>query len=351
MLSTAALRPRDELENVLGSTDAGFTCIMPRAGGLAMTDIATRVYNHTWKIDPIVRSVIDTDFYKLLMAQSILRHNPDTRVTFSLINRSARVPLARLIDEDELREQLDHIRTLSLSRGESTWLRGNTFYGKRWMFDPEFIEWLEGFRFPEYRLERKGEQYELTFAGRWVESMMWEIPALAVIMELRSRAVLRHMGRFELEVLYARAMARVWEKVTELRALDTLRIADFGTRRRHGFLWQDWCVQAMHEGLGPEVRRHIELPDRHAPRGRGGRHQRARAADGLCGARRDGRGAGAARPTACWRTGRPTMAATCWSSCPIPSRPRGSYGGRPTGWRAGRACASTRAIPWRAARR
>jgi hypothetical protein len=33
-----------------------------------MTDIATRVYNHNWKIDPIVRSVLDTDFYKLLMS-------------------------------------------------------------------------------------------------------------------------------------------------------------------------------------------------------------------------------------------------------------------------------------------
>jgi len=27
-------------------------------------------------------------------------------------------------------------------------------------------------------------------------------------------------------------------------------MADFGTRRRHSFLWQDWCVQAMVEGLG-----------------------------------------------------------------------------------------------------
>ena len=33
--------------------------------------------------------------------------------------------------------------------------------------------------------------------------------------------------------------------------LGGLRLADFGTRRRHGFLWQDWCVQALHEGLGP----------------------------------------------------------------------------------------------------
>lgn len=215
-----------------------------------MVDIATRVWNHKWKIDPIVRSLIDTDFYKLLMCQSIFRNKPDTTVTFSLINRSKHVPLARLIDEGELREQLDHIRSLSLSRGESTWLRGNTFYGKRQMFRPDFMEWFEGLRLPPYHLERKGDQYELTFEGSWPEVMLWEIPALAVLMELRGRAVLNDMGKFELQVLYARAMTRVWEKIEALREIPNLSIADFGTRRRHSYLWQDWCVQAMHEGLG-----------------------------------------------------------------------------------------------------
>ncbi|MFW8633768.1 nicotinate phosphoribosyltransferase [Cribrihabitans pelagius] len=213
-------------------------------------DIATRVYNHKWKIDPIVRSLIDTDFYKLLMCQSVFRNRQDTTVTFSLINRSSHVPLARLVDEGELREQLDHIRSLSLSRGESTWLRGNTFYGKRQMFRPDFMEWFEGLRLPPYHLERKGDQYELTFEGKWHEVMLWEIPALAVLMELRSRAVINSMGRFELQVLYARAMTRVWEKIERLRQCEGLTIADFGTRRRHSFLWQDWCVQAMMEGLG-----------------------------------------------------------------------------------------------------
>ncbi|MEO0822150.1 MAG: nicotinate phosphoribosyltransferase [Pseudomonadota bacterium] len=215
-----------------------------------MTDIAKRVYDHTWKIDPIVRSILDTDFYKLLMAQSIRRHHAKTSVTFALINRDDTVPLARLIDERDLREQLDHIRTLRLSRGESTWLRGNTFYGNRQMFDADFIAWLEEFRFPEYRLERVGDQYELTFEGLWAETTLWEVPALAVLMELRSRAVLREMGKFELQVLYARAMTRVWEKIERLAAMAPIRIADFGTRRRHSFLWQDWCVQAMCEGLG-----------------------------------------------------------------------------------------------------
>ena len=214
-----------------------------------MVDIATRVWNHKWKIDPIVRSLIDTDFYKLLMCQSVFRNKPDTQVTFSLINRSTHIPLAELIDEGELREQLDHIRTLSLSRGESTWLRGNTFYGKRQMFRPDFMEWFEGLRLPPYHLERRGDQYELTFEGSWPEVMLWEIPALAVLMELRGRAVLNTMDRFELQVLYARAMTRVWEKIEVLRKIKALSIADFGTRRRHSYLWQDWCVQAMREGL------------------------------------------------------------------------------------------------------
>ncbi len=216
-----------------------------------MTDIAARVYSHTWKIDPIVRSVLDTDFYKLLMAQTIFRRHAQTSVTFGIINRATHVPLGRLIDPGELKEQLDHIRSLSLSRGESTWLRGNMFYGKRQMFSPEFIQWLESFRFPAYTLERRGDQMQLIFEGPWLETTMWEIPALAVIMELHSRAVLKDLGKFELQVLYARAMTRVWEKIQRLKPLQRLGIADFGTRRRHGFLWQDWCVQAMLEGLGP----------------------------------------------------------------------------------------------------
>ena len=215
-----------------------------------MVDIATRVWNHKWKIDPIVRSLIDTDFYKLLMCQSVFRNKPDTQVTFSLINRSKHIRLADLIDEGELREQLDHIRTISLSRGESTWLRGNTFYGKRQMFRPDFMEWFENLRLPPYHLEKRDGQYELTFEGNWPEVMLWEIPALAVLMELRSRAVLNEMAKFELEVLYARAMAKLWEKVERLREIPDLKLADFGTRRRHGFLWQDWCVQALMEGLG-----------------------------------------------------------------------------------------------------
>ena len=214
------------------------------------TDIARRVYNHTWKLDPIVRSLLDTDFYKLLMLQMIWGLYPRVNATFSLINRTKSVKLAQEIDIEELRAQLDHCRTLRFTKKEMIWLAGNSFYGSKQIFEPAFLKWLEEFRLPEYRLEQRDGQFVLEFPGAWVETSMWEIPALAIINELRSRAALKHYGPFALDVLYARAKAKMWEKVERLQKLPDLKISDFGTRRRHSFLWQRWCVEALKEGIG-----------------------------------------------------------------------------------------------------
>jgi len=215
------------------------------------TDIARRVYNHTWKLDPIIRSLLDTDFYKLLMLQMIWGLYPEVNATFSLINRHSTVHLAEDIDEGELREQLDHARTIRMSKKEMIWLAGNSFAGRMQIFEPEFLTWLSHFQLPEYELRKVGGQFELNFHGPWTHTSMWEIPALAIINELRSRAAVRALGQFSLDVLYARAKAKMWAKVERLKRLPDLLISDFGTRRRHSFLWQRWCVEALKEGIGP----------------------------------------------------------------------------------------------------
>ena len=216
-------------------------------------DIAARVYNHAFRIDPIVRTLLDTDFYKLLMLQMIWKLHGRRRVTFQLTNRTTEVRLAEVVDQRELVDQLDHARSLRLAKNELIWLAGNTFYGTKQIFEPDFMEWLSEFRLPEYELTRRHGQYELRFEGLWTHTTMWEIPALAIINELRARAAVRAMSRFDLDVLYARAKAKLWSKVERLRVLAAegpLKVSDFGTRRRHGFLWQLWCVEAMQEGLG-----------------------------------------------------------------------------------------------------
>ncbi|MBN2973040.1 nicotinate phosphoribosyltransferase [Roseomonas aeriglobus] len=217
---------------------------------MAVTDLATRTYDHGFRLDPIVRSLLDTDFYKLLMLQMIWRLYPAVEAEFGLINRTTRVRLADTIDEGELRAQLDHARSVTFGKKELIWLAGNSFAGQTRMFDPDFIAWLAAFRLPEYALRRVSGQFDLRFAGPWTHTTMWEIPALTIINELRSRAAMRGLGRFALDVLYARAKAKLWDKVDRLRRLSDLVVSDFGTRRRHSFLWQRWCVEALKEGLG-----------------------------------------------------------------------------------------------------
>src|SRR5690606_40673679 len=98
------------------------------------------------------------------------------------------------------------------------------------------------FRLPDYELAVREDQIDLRFAGTWWETTMWEIPALAIVNELRSRAVLRTMSRSALDILYARAKVKLYAKLERLRGLPGLNLSDFGTRRRHGFLWQEHCV-------------------------------------------------------------------------------------------------------------
>lgn len=214
------------------------------------TDLATRVHDHNWRLDPIIRSLLDTDFYKLLMLQLIWRRYPDVQATFELINRHRAVRLADDIPEAELRAQLDHARSLRFTRRELIWLAGNTFYGRQQMFAPDFLAWLADAQLPEYELSKQDGQYLLRFPGPWMLTTLWEIPALAIVNELRSRAALQGRDRFALDVLYARAKAKLWGKVERLQALPDLVLSDFGTRRRHSFLWQRWCVEALKEGLG-----------------------------------------------------------------------------------------------------
>ena len=171
---------------------------------------------------PIVRSLLDTDFYKLLMLQMIREFYPDQQVTFSVINRTRHVRLAEIIDEGELRAQLDHARTIRFTKNELIWLAGNTFYGKTQMFSADFIRWLA--EFPPARIRAAQGRRASTSCistgpgptprcGRFRRSPSSTSCARAQAM--------KGQGRFELDVLYARAKAKLWAKVERLRKLTT----------------------------------------------------------------------------------------------------------------------------------
>ncbi|MBW4039915.1 MAG: nicotinate phosphoribosyltransferase [Acidobacteria bacterium] len=223
-------------------------------------NFAERAHNHNWKLDPIVRSLLDTDFYKLLMLQFIWKNFPKTHVTSEIHNRTLTVRLADRISAAALRDQLDHVRNLRLRRSELVWLTGNTFYGTKQIFHPDFLHWLEhDFRLSDYEIIEPQQgpnvgQLIIRFSGLWTEVTMWEVYSLAIVSEMKTRSALSTLNELELDVLYARAKTRLWDKIELLRQVPDLRLSDFGTRRRHSFLWQEYCVQALATALNGDPR-------------------------------------------------------------------------------------------------
>ncbi len=220
-------------------------------GTLDTSTFVDEARRNSAEFSPPVRSLLDVDFYKFTMGQVIENYYPGVEVTFELMVRDQSIPVGRIISEDELRKSLDYVRGLTLSRTDLYYLRGIDLYDL-YMFRERYLDFLRAFKLPPYQLVIDGGKIKLSFTGSWVEVSMWETIALAIISELYYRAIMKTMTKLELQLLYARAMDRISRKLEELRRHPRIRIADFGQRRRHSFLWQKWVMGLASEMLGEQ---------------------------------------------------------------------------------------------------
>ncbi len=200
---------------------------------------------------PPVQSIMDVDFYKCTMGQVIQKHYPDVEVTFKLIIRDKVVPIMQYLSEKELRDSLDHCMSLRFSRTDLYWLRGIDLYDL-YMFGEPYLAFLKGFKLPPYSLNMSTGGIELTFTGPWASVSMWETIALAAISELYYRARLRTMSPKDVSIVYVNAMYELHQKLEKLAAHPKVIFSDFGQRRRHSFLWQQYVLGECKRLLPPE---------------------------------------------------------------------------------------------------
>src|ERR1035437_2514725 len=200
--------------------------------------------------EPIVTNLTDTDFYKFPMGQFIFNHFPGVKVAFDLTNRTLTVKVARIIPEAQLREELDHVRTLRYTNTELHYLRGTDEYSHR-MFGEPYLQSLRNYQAPEYELECTGNQIKLRFSGNWLDSSPWEIYGLEIINELYFRQLLKEHSITSIDVIYAEGKKRLWEKIQVLKKNPQIVFSEFGTRRRFSRMWQDYVVAALTEELCP----------------------------------------------------------------------------------------------------
>ena len=187
--------------------------------------------------EPIIQSLLDTDYYKLTMMQAVLHHYPNAEVEWAFQSRS---------DEDltpylgAIRQQIEALAELQMSAEELAFLERIPY------MQPDFIRFLGLFRFDLRYLHVGVESGRLVvnLRGPWLHVMLFEVPLLAIISEVRNRA------RYP-QVTVEQAEARLDAKFEWLRGeatedeLAAFKLADFGTRRRFSYGVQAMVVERL----------------------------------------------------------------------------------------------------------
>ena len=214
-------------------------------------DFVEQLRISTAEFRPPVQSPMDTDFYKFTMGQLIHKHFPDMEVTFRIIIRDKDIPVWSVIDEEELHNSLDFAQGLRFQKTDLYYLRGIDLYDK-YMFGENYLGFLKSFQLPSYQLNKTEGGFSIDFTGPWANASVWETIGLAIVSELYYRALMRKIPKHELEIVYARAMSRIYTKLETLRSRGRIRFTDFGQRRRHSFLWQEWVLGLCKEMMGEQ---------------------------------------------------------------------------------------------------
>ena len=185
----------------------------------------------------IIQSLMDTDYYKLTMMQAVLHHYPNAEVEWAFRSRSEEDLSPYL---DAIREQMEALAELRFEPAELAFLENIPY------MQPDFIRFLGLFRFdPRYvRVELEAGELVVYLRGPWLHVILFEVPLLAIISEVRNRVRYPH-------VTLEQAEARLDEKLEWLRAeasdqeLAGFNLADFGTRRRFSFAVQARVVERL----------------------------------------------------------------------------------------------------------
>ncbi|OKL60619.1 hypothetical protein UA08_04414 [Talaromyces atroroseus] len=194
-----------------------------------------------------ISSLLDTDLYKLTMQCAVLKYFPDVQVTYGFTNRTPDMKLSRGAYK-WLLEQMDRLANITVSPEEIDFLKRSCPY-----LNDAYLQYLRGFRLkPSEQIHIKftpapeGEDtgsddvvgdIEYAVAGLWVETILYEIPLLALTSEAYFKFVdtdWNHEGQEE--KAYAKGMTLLENGCI---------FSEFGSRRRRDYHTHDLVMKGL----------------------------------------------------------------------------------------------------------
>lgn len=204
------------------------------------------------KKDPTTRSFLDTDHYKLTMGQFAFHRYANVTVKYAFKNRTKGVNLAEVIDEEELRDQLDRIQYLKPTKEEIPYLKTLRNNGGP-LFQQDYLYFLETIKLPDYKLTRENGDFKLEFEGPWATGIYWETPALATMNELYYRAITKEMDPKQVAEIIKEGNRKLEEKVNVLERNPGIKFMEFGTRRRFSAEHQENVTRYLKEKVPDQM--------------------------------------------------------------------------------------------------
>jgi len=180
----------------------------------------------------IITSLLDTDLYKLTMMQAALHQFPNTDVKYEFKCRNEASWTESRVKR--VASEIECLCDLRFNKDELEYLKGIRF------FKQNFIDYLEMFKFNKDHIDiiLEGEELKIKIEGNWVQTILFEVPVLAIVNEVYFE------NEYPMDGPY-----RLSEKLQFAYDEDDFKFTDFGTRRRYSKDWQRMVVDQAAKAL------------------------------------------------------------------------------------------------------
>ncbi|CCH59251.1 hypothetical protein TBLA_0B04130 [Henningerozyma blattae CBS 6284] len=206
---------------------------------------------------PVITSLLDTDMYKITMHAAVFTNFPEAKVTYKYTNRTSQMYFNKA-SIDWLSEQFDLLGKLKFTAEEIDYLTKEiSFLPKAYLnyiSSDEFqLKPQEQFNFSYEKLENEDDRYNLilTIHGLWKDTILYEIPVLALVSEAYFKFV---DTDWDCEGQIEKA-----QKKAELLLSNGLIFSEFGTRRRRSFEAQDMVMKGLINAVNENPQKYKKL--------------------------------------------------------------------------------------------
>ncbi|CAN3501565.1 nicotinate phosphoribosyltransferase [Diutina catenulata] len=190
-----------------------------------------------------IPSLLDTDLYKLFMHAAVHQHFPTVDVRYKYTNRTPSMDL-NAEGIAWLKQEILKLGDLRFTNEEIEWLRRAVP-----QLPVDYLNYLETFKLDpanQVVYSEDADGFGLEVAGTWQDTILYEIPILALVCEAYFKFVDTEWTDHGQRELAAR-------KTQQLLAAECV-FSEFGTRRRRSFANQQLVIESIVE----EVSRHSE---------------------------------------------------------------------------------------------